>query len=288
MKEARDVAVNAAKAQGKLGEDLATAKAKRVGEVIEAGGLPNRQTVNVLNEMEDAMRHAGNNISTGPGAERWLKVKQAANNLWPDLFKGVPETEAVVKLNAQLASAAAKAMTARPSQLEFRAFMANNPGIANSPQGSYALINLLRQAKEQELALSREAMRLKPGNIDQWTDIEDRFYEKHPLISPFTGKPLTGEQGQGGGVASRLRRCRRPRSAPSSAAIAIEAARSMIRDRGKRSDRRIAPDARALGNELGPARAAGATIVRERQRQAVGARLERPPRRGHPGAGRHG
>ena len=199
MKEARDVAVNAAKAQGKLGEDLATAKAKRVGEVIEAGGLPNRQTVNVLNEMEDAMRHAGNNISTGPGAERWLKVKQAANNLWPDLFKGVPETEAVVKLNAQLASAAAKAMTARPSQLEFRAFMANNPGIANSPQGSYALINLLRQAKEQELALSREAMRLKPGNIDQWTDIEDRFYEKHPLISPFTGKPLTGEQGQGGG-----------------------------------------------------------------------------------------
>jgi hypothetical protein len=120
QKEARDTQVNLAKAAGKLGEEVATAKGKRIGEIIEAGGLANRQTVNTLNVMEDAMRHAGSNISTGPGAEQWLKVKQAANNLFPDLFKGVPESETVVKLNAQLASAAAKAMTARPSQLEFK------------------------------------------------------------------------------------------------------------------------------------------------------------------------
>ena len=154
QKDARDTQINLTKAAGKLGEDVATAKGKRIGEVIEAGGLAKRQTVNVLNEMEDAMRHAGSNISTGPGAENWLKVKQAANNLFPGIFKGVPESETVVKLNAQLASAAAKAMTARPSQLEFRAFMANNPGLATSPQGSFALINLLRQAKEQEGSIS--------------------------------------------------------------------------------------------------------------------------------------
>jgi hypothetical protein len=171
--------------------DARSSKGKRIGEVIEAGGLANRQTVNVLNEMEDALKQGGKNISTGPGAEQWLKVKQGAENLFPGMFKGVAESETVVKLNAQLASAAAKAMTARPSQLEFKAFMANNPGLANSTRGSFALINLLRQQKEQDLELSRHAMRLK--NPDDWVDIEDKFYREHPLKSPFTGKPLTAE-----------------------------------------------------------------------------------------------
>ena len=59
-----------------------------------------------------------------------------------------------------------------------RAFWRSNPGIAESPQGSYAADQPPASSGEQELALSREAMRLKPGNIDQWTDIEDRFYER--------------------------------------------------------------------------------------------------------------
>ena len=31
-------------------------------------------------------------------------------------------------------------------------------------------------------------------NYDNWTDVEDKFYRDNPLKSPFTGKPLTGEQ----------------------------------------------------------------------------------------------
>jgi len=192
QKEFRDPIVQAGKASTKLSEDVAAAKGKRIGEVIEAGGLPGRQMLNTLNVMEDAFKQGGANISTGPGAEAWLKVKQAANNLFPGIFNGVPESEAVQKLNAQLAAAAAKAMTARPSQLEFRAFMANNPGLLTSKEGSFALINVLRQAKEQDIALSRLAMNNR--NHDNWTEIEDKFYKEHPIKSPFTGKALTGQE----------------------------------------------------------------------------------------------
>jgi hypothetical protein len=129
------------------------AKGKRVGEVVEAGGMPARQTIRTLTTMDEAFAAGGDRIFTGPKAEQWLKVKQAANNLFPGIFQGVPESETIVKLNAQLASEAAKAMTARPSQLEFRAFMANNPGLSTSIQGSRILISILRQAKQQDIAL---------------------------------------------------------------------------------------------------------------------------------------
>jgi hypothetical protein len=176
----------------KQSEAVGAAKGKRIGEVVEAGGEAARHTLNVLGVMEDALRHGGDNISTGPGAEGWLKVKQAVNNLFPDLMKGVPESETVQKLNAQLAAEAAKSMTARPSQLEFRAFMANNPGLLTSVKGSQYLISVLRQAKEQDIALGRQAMNAK--NLDNWTDVEDKFYAQHPIKSPFTGKPLSGDE----------------------------------------------------------------------------------------------
>jgi hypothetical protein len=70
--------------------------------------------------------------------------------------------------------------------------MANNPGLATSEKGSMALINILRQTKEQERDLSRLAMNAK--NLDNWTDVEDKFYKDHPIKSPFTGKPLSGDE----------------------------------------------------------------------------------------------
>jgi hypothetical protein len=171
------------------------AKGKRIGEVVEAGGLPARQTVRTLNTMEEAMRAGGRSIWTGPGGEYWLKVKQGANNLWPGFFQGVPESETVVKLNAQLASEAAKSMTARPSQLEFRAFMQNNPGLMTSREGTLMLISILRQAKEQDIKLSRLAM--NQGNLRNWSDVEDRFYADNPIVGPWSQtatNPKTGER----------------------------------------------------------------------------------------------
>jgi hypothetical protein len=196
QKEARDPAVVAAAAQKKLAEDVSAAKGKRIGEVIEAGGKSSRDTINVLDEMKGALESAGNDITTGPAAREILRVKQAVNNVLPGTFKHVAEAETIDKLNAQLAAAAAKAMTARPSQLEFKAFMANNPGLLTSKQGSFILMDMLRQAKMQDIGLGQLAMNAK--GFDNWTDVENKFYRDNPIISPFTNKPLGAKQAPDG------------------------------------------------------------------------------------------
>jgi hypothetical protein len=178
-------------------EDLGAAKVKNVAGYIEAI-KPARQTIQVLDEMDNALTQGWNHISTGAGAKQWLEVKKAVNNMMPGTFANVAEAETVEKLNAQLAAAAAKAMTARPSQLEFKAFMANNPGLLTSREGSKVLISLMRQAKQQELELGRMAERFQPGAGQNWSDIEDRYYRTHHIISPFTNKPIDAKRAADG------------------------------------------------------------------------------------------
>jgi hypothetical protein len=107
-----------------------------------------------------------------------MKMVASAILLTPECSKTLSVTLTVSKLNAQLAAAAAKAMTARPSQLEFRAFMQNNPGLMTSVQGSRYLISVLRQASEQDIGLSRKAMDKR--SWDRWSEVEDKFYKRQP------------------------------------------------------------------------------------------------------------
>jgi hypothetical protein len=148
--------------------------------------------------MDTALTLGGNNISTGPAARQVLDAKKAINNVFPGTFKNVAEAETVDKLNAQLASAAAKAMTARPSQLEFKAFMANNPGLTTTKDGSKILLDIMRQTKQQDIALSQLAQTITPGNMHQWTDIENKFYRDHPLVNRTTGYPIDAKQAPDG------------------------------------------------------------------------------------------
>jgi hypothetical protein len=172
---------------------IAEAKTKDLGEIITAGGRPARQKLNTLAVMEDAIDRAGPNLSTGPGADFWLKAKQTAQNLFPSLdIKGLPESEVVSKLNAQLAAEAAKSMTSRPSQLEFNAFMKNNPGLMTSVKGTKYLINVLKQTTQQDIGLRRLAM--DPANTNKWQNVEDNYYKQNPIKSPFTGNAITGDE----------------------------------------------------------------------------------------------
>jgi hypothetical protein len=165
-------------------EAVGGALGKRVGEVVEAGGQAARHTVNTLSIMSDALARAGGNLTTGPGAEQMLKLKQAAQNLFPGVdYKGLSEAETIKKLNAVLAAQAAKAMTARPSQLEFKAFMANNPGLETSVRGTKVLIDVLKQSSEQDIKLARLAA--DPKNLRNWSAVEDKFYRENPIQSPF-------------------------------------------------------------------------------------------------------
>ena len=167
--------------------EVGKAKGARVGEVIAAGGKPAYDKLNDLNVIEDAVRQGGNNITYGPGAEFWQKAKTVLAG-WGIPQKGLAEADSISKMNALLAAAAAKSMTARPSQLEFKTFVANNPGIMNSKEGTIALINILKQTTRHDIELGQVAGQSSP---DDWAAREQRYYDENPLQSPFTGKPLT-------------------------------------------------------------------------------------------------
>jgi hypothetical protein len=174
----------------------AAASVKNIAARIE-GIKPAQDSIQVLDEMMNAFRSGGTNISTGPGAQQWLKVKQAVNNQIPGFFKGVPEAEEVDKLNSYLASAVAKAMTPRPTQYEFKAFQQQTPGLLTSREGSAVLADILRQTKVQELELGRIADKFKFGG-KSWSDVEEKYFKDHPIISPQTHKPIDAQKAPDG------------------------------------------------------------------------------------------
>jgi hypothetical protein len=175
---------------------LASAKGKRMAEAIEAGGKPARDTLNTLDIMGHAVERGGNNITTGPGADEWLKVKQFAKNLGFEP-EGTTESEILKKMNIFLATEATKQISARPAMFEFQQNLKANPGLADSLDGTKALISILRQTTLQNIGLGKLAMDEK--NAPNWGDIEERFYSdpKNAIRSPFTGQ-LIGSAASGG------------------------------------------------------------------------------------------
>lgn len=181
-----------------------------IAEHIEAGGKASRDKLAALDTMESALRAGGDNIITGPHAEAIIKARETLDGMgirtdW--IKKGLPESEIVNKMNAQLASASAKAMTGRPTQAEFQIWMRNNPGLMTSKEGSLALMDVLRQQSNNDIELGKLAM--KKGNWENWPEVADKFYQEHGLTNPITGKPMrdeiaAGRAGQGapgGGAA---------------------------------------------------------------------------------------
>jgi hypothetical protein len=191
------MSVQEAAAHKKALEDAAASKQKNVATYIEKIG-PAREAMHVIDEMDNALTHGWNHISTGPGAKQFLEAKKAVNNIFPGTFSNVTEAETLDKLNSQLAAAAAKSLTARPSQQEFKAFMATNPGLLTARETSKALLDIMRQAKQQDLELGQMADRFVPGPGKNWSDIEEQYQRSHPIISPFTHKPIDAKQAPNG------------------------------------------------------------------------------------------
>lgn len=180
---------------------------KVIGEHIEAGGKASRDKLNALDTIETALRTGGKNVITGPNAEFALKAREALNGMglnadWVN--KGLPESEIVSKMNAQLASASAKAMTGRPTQAEFLIWQRNNPGLATSKEGSLALIDILRQQAHNDVELGKMALNKK--NWENWGDVSEKFNAEHGLKNPLTGKLMRDEisaaRGSGGAASA--------------------------------------------------------------------------------------
>lgn len=165
---------------------IGEAKGKVVADAIAAGSTAGPR-LRSLGELNDALQSGGNDISTGPLAEGIKAGKQFLSNIAGEPIAGLPQSEVIQKVGFGLATQLTKAISQRPAQSEFLKALENVPGLYQSKAGMQALVSINTQEAQQDRDLSRIAMKTK---ADDWPDARDAYYDAHPLISPFTGKPF--------------------------------------------------------------------------------------------------
>jgi hypothetical protein len=182
QKIARDPAIPEFERGKALGTEMGKAQAGVLKEYVDAGRSAQKR-IQSLDTIGDALKRGGGNITTGPFAEHTLHAKQALSSLFNIDFAGTPEAEVAQKTGFSLATQAVKEISQRPSQMEFRLAMQNNPGLLLTPKGSFMMIDVLKQTARQDIELAKLAQRRE--NWDNWQDISDKYYKEHPLKSPF-------------------------------------------------------------------------------------------------------
>lgn len=162
-------------------EPLKAATAK--GDVA-AKSIQFLRTMRQLDATPDAEK-----INNGPFAHEFLKVKETLKDLTGFDAGGIASAEGIDKMNGFLASTAAKELTNRPTQFDFKTFLDRNPGITISKEGRGLLMDALESSYEQDKALSDAAQSVKsPG---EWPKIRDAVIKAHPIVANFRGKDLT-------------------------------------------------------------------------------------------------
>ena len=205
------------KAESASESEFGKALGKDMGDTLMAGSSA-PQALQQISIMRAAAAQAGGSLSTGPFAQYVLKGKQALGNALGVEIPGTSEAEAINNLGYGLATQAARAISNRPTQFEFSQALNVKPGLAQSPQGFQAVLNI----KEQDLRDQQNLARLlaDPANRGpQWPQVKANYYASHPIMSPFyPSRPLgqadidtlraaSGAQGGGsaGGALSSAR-----------------------------------------------------------------------------------
>lgn len=181
------VAVNMPPVEKASDQAFGKAEGDEFGAILKSGQSA-RATQGQIALMRDAFANGGDQISTGPFAKSILGAKQAILNATGIDLGGISEGEAVQKLGFGLATNLTKEISQRPAQQEFLKALENVPGIFMSPQGSKVMMSVLDQQAQQKVDLARLVS--NPENRRRWPDVEQAYFDAHPLVSPFTGKPL--------------------------------------------------------------------------------------------------
>lgn len=129
------------------------------------------------------------NLTLGFGADTALKIKMALQQL------GVPVgdlsgAEGIQKMNAALASEMAKSLSGRPTQFEFKSFMANNPGLLLDKSGNQRLIGIYSQLAQREYQLGKMA-RQSGDNWQNWDNVVEKYDAQHPIVDPISKQPIS-------------------------------------------------------------------------------------------------
>jgi hypothetical protein len=166
------------------------------GEDIKAGSHAISK-MRQLATLDNANQSGGDDISSGPLGKAILTGKQGLSEVLGIDTKGLPESEVIQKVGFGLATNMIKAISNRPSQMEFMKALENVPGLFMSKQGRVAMTSITLQEARAEQGIGRLAARHKDvegGPV--WQEVKDKYYDDHPLISPFTGSPFSPQDVQ--------------------------------------------------------------------------------------------
>jgi hypothetical protein len=173
---------------GKAGAtERAKADVKEQQEIISAGrGAQARLgTINTITNVVNSDK----NLQLGFGSETSLKIKMALEQAGFD-FGDLSGSQLIQKLNGVLASESSKSFSTRPTQFEFKTFLANNPGLALDEKGNVRMLGILAQNAKREADLGKLA-RQNQDNWAKWDDVVEKYDKEHPIKDPTTGKVLS-------------------------------------------------------------------------------------------------
>jgi hypothetical protein len=173
--------------------DAETAKAVAAADVKEQqgfieGGKEAQQRLTTLNTVANIVQ-SDKNLTLGFGAETALKMKKALQQMGIDVGD-LSGAQTIEKLNAQLASEAAKSVSPRPAQFEFKTFLNNNPGLNLDKAGNLRVLGIFGQLAKRDVDLGRLA-RANRDNWQNWDGIVAEYDKTHPVIDPVTKTPLS-------------------------------------------------------------------------------------------------
>jgi hypothetical protein len=175
---------------GKAGAtERAKADVKEQQTYIDAGKAAS-QRLGTLNTLSNIIS-SDKNLTLGFGAETALKAKMALQQLGINVGD-LSGAEAIQKLNASLASEMTKALASRPTQFEFKTFLANNPGLLLDKSGNERLISLFSQLAKREADIGKLA-RKNQDNWSGWDSVVENYDKSHPIVDPVTKKVLSSD-----------------------------------------------------------------------------------------------
>lgn len=179
--------------QGELASQQAGATERAKADVKEQqtyidSGKAASQRLTTLNTLSNILS-SDKNLTLGFGGETALKAKMALQQLGINVGD-LSGAEAIQKLNAGLASEMTKALASRPTQFEFKTFLANNPGLLLDKAGNDRLIGIFSQLAKREIDIGKLA-RKNQDNWGNWDNVVENYDKSHPMTDPVTRKPIT-------------------------------------------------------------------------------------------------
>jgi hypothetical protein len=151
------------------------------------GGKVASDRLTTLNTISNII--GSDKMTLGFGADTALKVQMALKQLGVDTGD-LSGPQAIQKLNAVLASESAKGVGARPTQFEFKTFLANNPGLSMDKAGNERVIGIYSQLAKREVDLGRLA-RQNQDNWSNWDNVVEKYDKTHPIKDPSSGRVIT-------------------------------------------------------------------------------------------------